>query len=109
MTDAGDGGPRLEAPFSPDHSGAGQRIGRYHVLKRFGTGGMATIYLGRALGKNGFEKWVAIKRPHSHLFGNPKIGKMIINEARLVSRLDHENICPIIDFDVDEVGPYIVM
>lgn len=86
-----------------------ERIGRYSVVKMLGSGGMATIYLARATGKGGFEKWVAIKRPHPHLAMRPNIVTMILNEARLVARLDHENICPIIDVDADEHGPYIVM
>jgi eukaryotic-like serine/threonine-protein kinase len=98
--------PKLWAPPLPT---AVQRIGRYSVVKTLGAGGMANIYLARATGKGGFEKWVAIKRAHAHLANRPNIVTMILNEARLVARFDHENICPILDVDADDYGPYIVM
>ncbi len=85
------------------------RIGRYTVWNTLGQGGMASIFLARATGKGGFEKWVAIKRPHPHLLNRPAVVTMILNEARLVARFEHENLCPIIDVDEDDAGPYIVM
>jgi eukaryotic-like serine/threonine-protein kinase len=96
-------------PLPGSAGGAPEKIGRYTISSTLGHGGMASIFLARATGKGGFEKWVAIKRPHPHLANRPNIVNMILNEARLVARFDHENICPIIDFDADELGPYIVM
>ena len=39
-------------------------LGRYTLLRRLATGGMAEIYLAKVGGAGGFEKLVAIKRVH---------------------------------------------
>ena len=50
----------LAAPSGVESSAA--RIGRYEVLARLATGGMAEILLGRVHGPSGFERAVVIKR-----------------------------------------------
>ena len=42
-------------------------IGRYEVLRKIATGGMAELFLAKQVGLEGFEKVVAIKRILSHL------------------------------------------
>ncbi|HEX8954577.1 MAG TPA: hypothetical protein VF945_22135, partial [Polyangia bacterium] len=39
-----------------------ERFGKYEILRRIAVGGMAEIYLARALGLEGFEKLVVLKR-----------------------------------------------
>jgi serine/threonine-protein kinase len=85
------------------------RVGRYTLVRRIAAGGMASVHLAYFKAQAGFQKFVAIKRPLAHLIENPAIVQMFLNEARLVSRLEHENICPIVDFGSDEDGPYLVM
>jgi serine/threonine-protein kinase len=85
------------------------RMGRYTILRRLASGGMASVFLAHVESSEArFQRFVAIKKPHPHLLTNPSIGQMFLNEARLVANLDHENICPITDFGTDD-GPYIVM
>ena len=43
------------------------RLGRYQVLNRIAQGGMAEIFLAKALGAMGFERLVAIKLIHTNL------------------------------------------
>jgi serine/threonine protein kinase len=47
--------------------GTGAMIGRWEVVRRLSSGGMADVYLAQARGDGGFEKLVAIKVMHSHL------------------------------------------
>ena len=43
------------------------QIGRYRTQRPIASGGMATVYLGRAEGAEGFAREVAIKVMHPHL------------------------------------------
>ena len=47
-------------------------IGRYELLSRLGAGGMATVYLARALGPDGREQHVALKLMHGELAEDPQ-------------------------------------
>ena len=72
--------------------GEGRNFGRYTLLYRFATGGMADVYLARLSGTAGFEKLVAIKAIHPHLGRQPQFIEMFIDEARLASRVSHPNV-----------------
>jgi len=85
---------RLELP-------RGTMLGKFEVLRRIATGGMAEIYLARLRGRAGFEKLVVIKRILPAAAANPRLIQMFLDEARLVATLQHPNIA-----DVYEVGEY---
>ena len=88
---------------------AGTPIGKYVVRRKLAEGGMAEIYLAAALGPEGFEKDVVIKRVRPALAGDPEFVKMFITEARVASRLDHANLVQIFDFDKHEDTYYLAM
>src|SRR5262245_48253371 len=73
------------------------RFGRYETLRAIASGGMATIYLGRALGAGGFERLVAIKVMHPHIADDPDFVAMFLDEARLAARVRHPNVVATID------------
>ena len=85
------------------------RLGRYEVFYRLGTGGMASVYLGRLRGQGGFERFVAIKRIHEHLAFDPSFLSMFLDEARLVARLSHPNIVQVTDMSAEAEHPFLVM
>ncbi len=58
---------------------------------------MATVHLGRALGAGGFSRLVAIKRLHRTRAKDPRFATMLIDEARMVSRIRHPNVVPTLD------------
>ncbi len=58
---------------------------------------MATVHLGRALGAGGFSRLVAIKRLHRARAKDPRFATMLIDEARMVSRIRHPNVVPTLD------------
>lgn len=85
-----------------------QRLGRYELLGEIASGGMATVFLGRATGSKGFARLVAIKRLHPHLEGEEDFVSMFLDEARLAARIRHPNCVPTLDVE-DQDGLYLVM
>jgi serine/threonine-protein kinase len=84
-----------------------QKIGRYEVVGKLTTGGMAEIFLGRLTGPRGFEKPVVIKRILPHL-SSRTFSEMFLDEARIVSDIRHPNVVHVFDFG-DEGGLFMVM
>ena len=82
---------------------------RYHKQRVIASGGMATVYFGKALGAGGFERDVAVKVMHPHIAQNPEFVAMFLDEARLAARIHHPNVVQTLDVDVDESGPFLVM
>lgn len=78
--------------------------GKYRLEQRLGGGGMAEVFLGRAVGAEGFSRRVAIKRVLPELSDNPAFSEMFISEARISARLVHPNIVSVTDFDRDSDG-----
>lgn len=73
------------------------RIGRYHIRYLLGQGGMASVYLAQAVGTTGFERWVALKVIHNQYSRDRRFVTMFLDEARLLSRLYHPNVCAVVD------------
>src|SRR5262245_3797092 len=79
----------------------GARLGKYRVLHRIAFGGMAEIYLARASGIQGFEKFVVLKRILPQFAENHELIRMFLQEARLAALLDHANIAQVHDIGED--------
>ena len=77
-------------------------FGRYNLIRRVGSGGMAEIWKGRVEGPAGFEKTVAIKRILPNFEEDAEFVSMFISEARLSARLVHPNIVQVHDFGMAE-------
>jgi serine/threonine-protein kinase len=87
----------------------GTLIGRYVVVRKLAEGGMAEIFLAAAQGPEGFEKEVVIKRIRPGFANDPSFIQMFVEEAKVVSRLNHANIVQIIDFARHEETYYLAM
>lgn len=72
-------------------------IGRYALLDELARGGMATVHAGRLVGPAGFGRTVAIKRLHPHLATDEDFVTMLLDEARLVGRIQHPNVVGMLD------------
>jgi eukaryotic-like serine/threonine-protein kinase len=70
---------------------------RYELFDELARGGMARVHLGRALGAVGFARTVAIKRLHRSHGDDPELVAMLLDEARLLTRVRHPNVVPILD------------
>ena len=75
----------------------GEHLGKYEILRKLATGGMAEIYLARSTGTAGFEKLVVIKRVLPAVAADRDMVAMFLDEARLAATLRHANISSIID------------
>jgi serine/threonine-protein kinase len=73
------------------------RYGKYEVVGRLATGGMADLFLSRQRGPSGFETLAVIKRIRPHLAANAEFVRMFLDEARVAATLDHPNIVQIYD------------
>lgn len=86
-----------------------KQLGRYRLCFELASGGMATVYLARMDGPHGFEKLVALKRVHSHLASERRYVDMILDEARIASRITHPNVCSVFDFGESDGEYYLAM
>jgi ABC-type branched-subunit amino acid transport system ATPase component len=71
--------------------------GRYAVYDKIGSGGMASVHLGKVLGSFGFSSTVAIKRLYPQMANDPQFVAMFFDEARLASRVQHPNVVRTLD------------
>ena len=83
-------------------------IGRYEVIYPVGSGGMASVYMGRLGGPAGFEKYVAIKLIHPHLAGQKRFVEMFLDEARLSAKIHHPNVCEVSEVAQENDQYYMV-
>ena len=74
------------------------RFGKYRVLRRIASGGMAEVYLCRLSGEEGFRKRVALKVVHSRHAEDPLFRELFVREARLAAALSHPNLVQVFDF-----------
>ncbi len=84
-------------------------IGRYALHGEIGSGGMATVYLGRLLGIGGFSRTVAIKRLRPAFAKDPAFAAMLLDEARLASRIRHPNVVSTLDVGYEGGELFIVL
>ena len=88
----------------------GRRLGRYEIVSWLASGGMANVYVARALGVGGFERLVALKLLHPHLAHEHEFISMFLDEARLAARIRHPNVVATLDISSTETeGLYLVM
>jgi serine/threonine protein kinase len=84
----------------------GKFLGKYKILERTGSGGMAEVYRGR---HEQLNREVAIKVLHPALIGQPEFLARFEREARLVANLRHPNIVQMFDFDTQNDQVFMVM
>src|SRR3989442_8360888 len=83
----------------------GQQLGNYRLLRLLGRGGFAEVYLGQHLRLN---MQAAIKVLHTELADADDI-KHFQQEAETIASLKHPHIVRVLDFDVKDGVPFLVM
>ncbi len=86
-------------PFATD--GMPIRFGKYTLLRKLATGGMAELFLAIQKSVAGFEKLLVIKRILPSMNQDRAFIEMLLHEARIAATLSHPNIVQIFD-----VGQY---
>ncbi|MHB8417179.1 MAG: serine/threonine-protein kinase [Myxococcales bacterium] len=79
----------------------GTRLGRYTLLGKLATGGMAEVFLARQDGPQGFAKTVVIKKILPHFVTDAQFVQMFLNEARLAALINHPNVVSIYELGED--------
>jgi serine/threonine protein kinase len=89
-------------PEHPELIAPGTHLGKYEIVHRIAYGGMAEIYLARAAGIHGFEKYVVLKRILPQYADDEEFVRMFLKEARVAATLDHANIAHV--YDIGQTG-----
>lgn len=86
-----------------------ERLGRYRIGERIGSGGTAEVYRAEVEGAEGFAKSLVVKCLRPALADEPELVQGLAREAKLAQRLHHGNIVQVLDFGVEDGRPYVVM
>lgn len=85
----------------------GRKLGKYELVAKIGSGGMAEVHLARLCGPMGFQKVVVLKTIHGHLAAQQQFLTMLFDEARISALLKHPRVVDI--YDLGEVdGTYFI-
>jgi len=82
------------------------RCGRFRLLERIGAGGMGEIFLAE---EDETGRRVAVKRLLAQCAKDPVFIGMFLDEARLVERLKHKNVCETYEHGQEGKHYYLVM
>jgi len=108
MTEAS--GPSMDRPGVLDGGeGLPKRFGKYTLLRRVATGGMAELFLALHRSVAGFEKLIVIKRILPSMNSDQGFIDMLLHEARIAATLSHPNVVQIFDVGFAEGAYYIAM
>ncbi|MBI4955996.1 MAG: serine/threonine protein kinase, partial [Myxococcales bacterium] len=77
--------PRQEIPSLTSSSS-------YELLLPIARGGMGAVYVGRLRAAAGFSRLVAIKRAHASALRDPEVRRIVVEEARVASKVHHPHI-----------------
>jgi serine/threonine protein kinase/tetratricopeptide (TPR) repeat protein len=86
-----------------------ETFGKYQLIRRLGSGGMAEVFLAREPLAGGLSKILVIKQIHPSLAAAPQFRRMFEDEAKVAVNLNHPNIVQ--TFSYGQIGEtyYLVM
>jgi eukaryotic-like serine/threonine-protein kinase len=84
-------------------------FGKYQLVRRLGSGGMAEVFLAREQLAQGLAKILVIKKIHPSLAEAPQFRQMFEDEAKVAVNLNHPNVVQ--TFGYGQIGPtfYLAM
>lgn len=85
------------------------RFGKYLLLERMHVGGVAEVFLAKALGVEGFERLVAVKKILAAMAADEDFISQFQDEARISIQLSHANIVHLIEFGRHDEAFYLAM
>jgi serine/threonine protein kinase/tetratricopeptide (TPR) repeat protein len=75
-----------------------EQFGKYQLIRKIGTGGMAEVYLARTSVAQGLNKTLVIKKIHTAYARSRQFVAMFVDEAKIALGLNHPNIIQVFDF-----------
>ena len=84
-----------------------QTYGKFQLIKKLASGGMAEVFYARQQGIEGFSKEMVVKRILPHLAEDPEFVEMFKHEAVIAARFNHPNIAQVYEFAA-EAGHYFI-
>lgn len=105
----GETGVVVDAFVDPDALGMPLRFGKYTLLRKLATGGMAELFLAIQKSVAGFEKLLVIKRILPAMNQDRAFIDMLLHEARVAATLSHPNVVQIFDVGQHDGQFYIAM
>ncbi len=102
------GGAAAELATADTSSRLTQKVGNYRLTRELGSGGMGNVYLGERVDEQ-FDHEVAIKILQTGRSDAPFVQRFR-SERQVLARLEHPNICRLLDGGETKDGlPYLVM
>jgi serine/threonine-protein kinase len=83
------------------------QLGKYRLIVKLGSGGMADVFLAVSSGPQGFQKLLVVKQLRPNLAEEPEFLSMFLDEARLAARLNHPNVVQTYEVG-EEDGRYFI-
>jgi eukaryotic-like serine/threonine-protein kinase len=84
-------------------------LDRYELICPIARGGMASVWIARQTGKHGFERIVAIKTILPEFAADASFQTMFLDEARITSRIEHNNVARVLDVGEQQGVTYLVI
>lgn len=85
------------------------QFGPYHLVCELASGGMGTVYVARIEHAAGIQRVVALKTIRSGLQEQPDFVRMFLDEARIISQVQHPYVCALSDVGHTDGTPYVAM
>ena len=98
-------------PPTSDASLAGlpRQLGKYTLVRKLATGGMAELFLAIQRSLGGFEKLIVIKRILPAMNQDSGFVDMLLHEARVAATLTHPNVVQVFDVGMADGAYFIAM
>ncbi len=82
---------------------------RYTIIERMAVGGMGEVFLARQRGVGGFARTVVLKKLLPDVEENDDAARRLLDEARIVAALSHENVVTIIEVGDEDGLPVMAL
>ncbi|NUO51004.1 MAG: protein kinase, partial [Polyangiaceae bacterium] len=97
------------APAAGTAAQVDRQVGRYLIHELLGTGGMAEVFYGTLSAAGGISRPVAIKKLHPQLVADKEARTILLDEARLVARVQHPNVVSLLDVVSERDDLFLVL